>query len=250
MFLMAVCMVMPPPSASTQTLSLFRRVQVSRVAVVGSVLLDALAVPPGEAPTFRCSCVCNLRAWCDLWCDDTGSGQCLFSNMVVLPAYQESDTSNALNCYTRRQREFAAGALIRATPDSGGKPATNLVDGFYDGKTLGLCYHTVLSVDNPWILLDFRVPVTFRHVKFVLQPAGAISTVQHARNMAARTGMEDVATAGDFTAYDFFGDFAGPATDYGQEVIIESPEAVTARFLSLQKMELGTYFQICHIEVY
>lgn len=249
LLLIAWCAVVSP-TTSTNLLSLFRRVQVSRATVMASAGLDVLPVASEDTLTFRCASVCSFRSWCQLWCDDASSAQCLFSDAMVLPGYQEADTASAIPCYTRRQREFAAGALVRATPDAGGKPASNLADGFYDGQTLSLCYHTQLGVNKPWLLLDFRAPVTFRRAKFVTQPAGAYDTVQKNSSIEVRTGMADVATPGDFSSYAFFGDFAGPATGYGQEVIIEAPEAVTARFLSLQKMEDNTYFQICHLEVY
>lgn len=250
MLLMTAWCVIVSPSISTKFLSLFRRVRVSRTTVLASVRLDTLLIAPEETHTFRCSSACNFRPWCELWCDDIGSDQCLFSNAMVLPAYQETDTADAMTCYTRRQREFAAGALVQATPDYGGKLATNLADGFYDGQTLSSCYHTQLNTNKPWLLLDFRAPVTFRRAKLVTQPAGAFSTVQQTRSIEIRTGMAVVGTPGDFTSYAFFGNFAGPATEYGQEVIIEAPETVTARFLSLQKMEDSTFFQICHLEVY
>lgn len=67
--------------------------------------------------------------------------------------------------------------------------------------------------------------------------------------MKVRVGMAAAKTPGDFSSYQLFGSFPGPAVT-GQVVVLESPVPVTARFLSVQKMQDTTRLQICHIEVY
>lgn len=82
------------------------------------------------------------------------------------------------------------------------------------------------------------------------QPTGNIDLLEYFSNLEVRYGMSDVDTAGNFSSFKLFGRYDGPVTEFGQEISLESPTAVTAKFISIQKMDAFAKLHICHIEVY
>lgn len=206
---------------------------------------------PGSAPShfLRCSSTCSMDTLCELWCHETLPINCLFSDMFVMPTYVETNMDDSLTCYTKRHRDLATGASIKGSAINSGFPqriVVNLVDGIFDRQNLLLCYMTNTLLEQPWFLLDFGEEVAFRLVKIYSQPSGVSSFVWKIRDFEVRVGKEAVATSGDFSSYDWFGSFPGPATEYNQEIIIEVSAPVTGRFLAVQKMMSDTNFQICH----
>lgn len=240
------------PSVAGNFTTHFTGVKLSHATMLTSLYLEAHQIPQGSFMILRCSAHCGRHPWCDLWCRDDSTDQCFFSNMIVTPGYKEVNMADALVCYTRRHEDFATGAAIQSTPNY---PVTNLrvkenlVDGIYDLQLPKTCYN-VQEEYYPWLLFDFRVPVTFRLIKMILQPKGQISILHQFTNMEIRVGMSEVVTLGDFSSYIFFGSFTGIPTEYNQEIVVEVLTPVNARFLSVQKMDLNAAFQICHIEVY
>lgn len=246
---MAMSMLMAQGWAE-QTLTLLRKVKVSYSTVMSSSkLLDTLPILPGASAVFLCSHECNVHAWCDLWCNDASAKQCILSNLIVMPGYSEPNTDDAINCYTRRQKDLATGAAIEATP-APKRVKENLVDGFYDRWNLGLCYHSSYDEDNHWLLFDFGSQGTFQLVKLILQASGSIDMVRAVRDVEVRTGMAAVNTPGDFSSYEVFGRFTGPASTHGQVVVIKALTPTKARFVSIQKAAKDPPLQVCHIEIY
>lgn len=233
-----------------QTLTLLRRVKVSQSRVISSSRhLDTLPIPLIASAVFICSHECNVHSWCDLWCNDVSGKQCILSNLIVMPDYSEPNTDDAINCYTRQQKDLVTGAAIQATRPAI-RPKENLVDGFYDRWDLEMCYHSSYDEDNHWILLDLGSKVTFQLVKIILQAKGNIDMVRAVKDLEVRTGMESVNTPGDFGSYEVFGWFTGPASTYGEEVVIKALTPTKARFVSIQKMSSELPLQVCHIEIY
>lgn len=229
--------------------NLFHRVSVSAATVSASQRLE---VAPESFSNIKSSIICSLREWCDLWCHDQTTDQCFYSDLIVMPGYSEPNLADALTCYTRRHPDFATGAVIEGTEVhpvyAGVREKSNLVDGIYDRKSMSQCFDPN-EVNDPWFMLDFRAPVTFRLVKFFAQPGGAAFMINRISNLELRVSVSPAATPGDFSAFLVFGFFTGPAVA-GQEIIVEGASPVTARFVTVQKMGLTTNFQLCHIEVY
>lgn len=240
-----------PPPSTANTFN-FYGVTVSRAMVMNSPSLEEFSIP--SVQTLRCSVICGWRSWCDLWCRDASSDVCFFSNIIVTPGYSaEVPTADAMACFTRRPKDLATGAAIDASPHFAARVLRvkeNLIDGIYDLQTVDMCYMTLTGEDLPWFVIDFGKPVSVRLVKFFTQPTGQSYWVQSVGNLEVRVGVEPVTMPGDFSAYDHFGHYQGPATKYNQEVVVEAPAPMTARFLSVQKMELSTKIQICHLEVH
>lgn len=242
-------------SSEAKTLTLSHRVKVSLSVVAASKTLGTVPVPSGGPfHIFTCSAACGLEPWCDLWCYDASSSQCFLSDMIVMPGYAEGNASaDALTCYTRRHRDFATGAAIAATTSTFKKPLRvkeNLVDGIYDLQTIDECFRTSTQETNHWFVLDFGRPVRFRVVKLFTQPSGYLSVLATTRNLELRTGMAAVDIPGDFSSYDLFNEFPGPAREFHQEIVLEARELVTARFVSVQKKDDTEVLQLCHIEIY
>ncbi|XP_042886986.1 uncharacterized protein LOC122262858 [Penaeus japonicus] len=234
--------------------ALFHKVLVSRATIMTSQRLESAVIPLNNFQTLRCSTICISLSWSDLWCSDASTGQCLFSNMIVMPGYVGGTSADdVLTCYTRRPRDMATNAVIQATISNYNTPSRvkeNLVDGIYDRQTLDSCYTSEKSETNHWFVLDFGVPLTVRSVRLFSQPGGTAYMVTYLANLEARVGMSPVNTPGDFSSYAFFGIYLGPASSFSQEIVIEAQAPMTARFLSVQKVSGTDYTQICHLEIH
>lgn len=236
-------------SAAEVSSSLFHRVMVSHATLLTGGRVETVVPNPPEPPRLRAMSIrCHLLPWCDLWWCDPSTGDCFFSNMIVMPDYAEVNTADALACYTRRHKDFATGSSITSTPEAIGRVSTSLVDGIFDMNNLDFCYSTAYNVDYPWLLIDLLSPKDFRVVMFLVQTKGQIFVLQFLQNLEVRVGM--TALAGNFESYSLFGRYAGPPLLLGEEVLVEVPTPVTARFVAIQKMETVSSFQICHVEVY
>lgn len=230
----------------------FHRVMVSNAKLNPSRSLEFYLDSPGSHPVIRCSSLCISHLWCDLWCQSTLTAPCVISNMIVMPDYNETDMTDALTCYTRRNKDFATGASIQGTSFHNMFPLRvidNLVDGIFARQTNDQCFFTSNDETNHWFVLDLKEPVSFRIVKIMAQPRGLSSVLHFLENIEVRVGLLAVDTVGHFSSYSYFGSFTGPATDYNQEIVITADASVWARFVSLQKLSEGP-FQICHLEVY
>lgn len=129
---MTLLVTQPWSCSLAGSLSLFRKVKVSRARMLTSRQLAAAATSHGPYHRARCANQCSLLAWCDVWCADASSEQCLFSDMMVVAGYSESNIADALACYTRRHKDLAVTAIIQGTANSKNKVKENLVDGIYD----------------------------------------------------------------------------------------------------------------------
>lgn len=241
-----------PPSLAAVTSNLFLRVRVSKARLIASRTTELGQLPSGLSSPVRCSAACTVDPQCQIWCHEASSKECLVSDIIVTSAYVETDVTDALTCYTRRHKDFAAGASIEGSPSSPSYPLRvkeNLVDGIFDQGHNGNCYRTESSLYRPFFVLDFGAAVEIRLVKLFAQTYGHKSLPATITDMKVRVGMAAAKTPGDFSSYQLFGSFPGPAVT-GQVVVLESPVPVTARFLSVQKMQDTTRLQICHIEVY
>lgn len=239
------------PSLAVIVSRLFHRVWVSNAVMMASDRIES--VIPSRSQRFsnvRCSSVCMLAPWCQVWCRGSSSDECFLSNMIVMPAYVESNMADALACYTRRQRDLATYASIQGCPLMNDlKAASNLVDGIYDMKTLTTC-HLMSYITNPWYLLDLGAARTFSLVRLYGMPAGKASGLLNVRDLEFRVSVSPAATLGDFSSFDLFGTFVGPATEFNQEIVLTVATPVTARYLSVQRSGTGIFFQTCHIEVH
>ncbi|XP_047476161.1 uncharacterized protein LOC125029996 [Penaeus chinensis] len=251
--LAAVAMQPWPPSLAAVTANLFRRVEVSRTTLMRSQNTELAQLPSGLSDLIRCAAACTVDPQCQMWCQGASSEECLVSDMVVASAYVEADLADAIACYTRRLKDLVVGASIEGSPVHPKFPLRvkeNLIDGIFYQDENNKCYRTDNNLNRPWFALDFGTTVTFRFVKLFAQALGALSMVNTIADVEVRVGMAAVTTPGDFSSYQFFGNFTGPAVEFGQVIVLESPASVTSRFLSVQKMQDGERLQVCHIEVY
>lgn len=173
--------------------------------------------------------------------------------MIVMPSYAETNMADALDCFTRRERDYATGAIVQGMLHNAKDPKRvlkNLVDGIYDRYSLDMCYVNDKTQVFPWFVLDFGKPLTLHLVKLFSQPRGALHLLDKLTYLEARVGMSPVNEPGNFTSYDFFGMFLGPATSYDQEMIFEPSSPMSARYLSIQKVQGTEFIQVCHLEIY
>lgn len=251
--LAAVAMQSWPPSLVVATASLFRRVEVSRTKLARSQNTELGQLPSGLSGSVRCAAACTVDPRCQMWCQGASSEECLVSDMVVTSAYVEADLADATACYTRRLKDFVVGASIEGSPVHPNSPLRvkeNLIDGIFNQDNNDNCYRTDNNLNRPWFVLDFGTAVTFRFVKLFAQANGSLNMVKTIADLEVRVGMAAVPTPGDFSSYQLFGSFTGPAVEFGQVIVLESPAPVTSRFLSVQKMQDAERLQLCHVEVY
>lgn len=246
--LMLLLMQSWSPSHATSPLKRMTRVEVSRTLATAPERYAILNIPPGASHTLRCSSGCAASPECRLWCHDASANSCILSDVVVMPDYEETNTADAIPCYTLRHKSFVSQATIESSQEwisnHAGRLKENLMDKSFITGTLDYCL-LLEAVTFPWFLLDFGEPVTFQHVRIIAQTG---IYVDKFRNVEVRVGTSPVSTLGDFSSYRLFGKFTGPATQ-NQDIHFEVPAPVTAKFISVQKMELD-WFQPCHVEVY
>lgn len=241
------------PSLADKPLAIFRGTMLSKDRLLtASKFLKFFPNPPGAPSIIVCSKGCEEDSRCLLWCHDASNSTCFMSNLIVMPNYEETNMSDAIPCFTRQQKDLATGAAIDGSPENPNlieRAKTNLVDGFYD-KTLPQCYITK-SLVKPWFMLDFGTSVSLYLVKLRVQETGMIAKLLYITNLEIRTGDVLPATPGDFSAFRMFGVFPGPPADFGQEINFSVKFPVTARFLSVQKVDdVKNPLQICHLEIY
>ncbi|XP_042857637.1 uncharacterized protein LOC122243945 [Penaeus japonicus] len=237
------------PSQATSTLRRHTKVEVSRALAITSRTYRTISIPPGASQNLRCSTGCAAFEWCHLWCHDVVSSECIFTNIFVMPDYEETNKDDALVCYTLRRKSHVGRATIESTPEKTDEQPLrvkeNLLDEYYVTKDKDQCA-LLITTAFPWFLLDFGEPVTFQHVVIVAQPGTNANLFE---NVEVRTGTSPVSTLGDFSSYAMFAKFAGPATA-NQVIEFEVTAPVMARFVSIQVMNGDTLLQVCHIEVF
>lgn len=179
--------------------------------------------------------------------------------MYVVPGYQETDLTDALDCYTRTPKDYAVGATIEgedAVPNYPERNKENLVDGIYDFGSFRQCY-LFYGQYNPWFKIDLGSVKPIRRIVMLLYPIGALTAVTH--DVEVRVGIDDVTEDGDFTPFKFFGYFPGPG-EANQEIVFSRDEPILARFVSVQRWSNKTLcatsntahscrLLICHIEI-
>lgn len=237
------------PSQATSGLRRHTRVELSRSLATASGTYSTLSIPPGASHTLRCSSGCAALPWCHVWCHDAVAKECLFSNIFVMPDYEETNATDAYPCYTARPRSLVSRATIEssreATMSYPLRVKENLLDGYYVTGNMNGCLF-LKGGRFPWFLLDFGGLVSFQHVRIVVQTG---KRAPEFNNVEVRTGTSPVSPLGDFSSYTFLAKFVGPATR-NQVVAFDSPSPVAARFVSVQKTSEQGMFQPCHVEVY
>lgn len=236
------------PAQAASPLQRLTRVDVSRALAATPGRYSTLGIPPGASYVLRCSSGCVALLWCRLWCHDSPADACIFSDIVVMPEYDETSTADVIPCYTMRQKSYMNQAVIESSQEwisnHPGRLKENLMDKSYVTGDLNTCL-LLEGVTFPWFLLDFGEPVTFQHVRIIAQTGSNVYTFC---DVEVRVGISPVSTPGDFSSYKLLGKFAGPATE-NQDVDFKTAKPVTARFVSVQKMKQD-WFQPCHVEVY
>lgn len=248
-------LLLPPPSLMEDgEMNVWRGVLVSYTKLTGATKTqqESVLIPPGASPSLYCSSSCTRLSWCKLWCSHPSIAptDCFFSNIIVMPTYQENNMFDALTCYTKLNKDHATNAAIKAgeyNPPSPDKPKENLVDGIFS-YSMGENFATPPAIDKKWFVLEFSQIITFSRV--ILFPQLNDRASLHFVNVEVRVGNMTVTPPSGFSDYDFFGAFPSAASA-GQVVNLQSPEPVSAKFLSVQMLENnGRPFQVAHIEIY
>lgn len=251
-----VAMLFLLSSASVEggVLRVWRPVLVSlqRIQAAYKTQQESFPLPQGAGPALYCGKICASQDWCKLWCavPSTSPTSCLVSSIVVMPAYQETDTSDALICHTTRPKELATNTVITGggvRTNTAQRTTANLVDGIYDHNN-DACFATKDSERHQWFLLDFGEPKWFQHV--ILHAQNDINAPTRFFNVEVLVGNVTGSTHSDFDAYDQFGVFPGAAV-VAQVVEMKSAKPVSARFVAVRKHDdTGIFFQACHVEVF
>lgn len=243
----AVLLVLSMSSVEGNTLALFHQVLVSKAKV--NNILDQCVVSEPKVRFFHCSQICRELEMCNVWCYDSGSQNCTFSMILVMPMYTEVNTTDAIDCYTRRPRDYATSAAITTDQQADRSPLMikeNLIDGIYR-FLIKENFATKRHLTDGWFVLDLRATVSFSHVVFFS------SSRQYNRsldNIEVRVGMSPATSYSQLSTYNLFGKFPGPSYP-NQEIILTSDQPVSARFVSVLKtVDNGLKMQVAHIEVY
>lgn len=220
----------------------WRRALVSLTRLLRSDLHETYALPRSLlVPRYAiCAPMCNRKSWCKVWC--LSSRDCILSDVTLLEGHVEAVRTDTVPCYTTRGPDLATGASITGSPDSGpDRWKTNLVDGFYSTYSRE-CFVGALGL-FPYVVVDFGSLKTLRRVTLIMETS---SNAIFQKNYEVRVGTTAVDPA-QLNTYQLFGSFPGPATS-GQVVVIEAPQPVAARYLSIQMMEYQ-FFVFCHLEI-
>lgn len=188
-----------------------------------------------------CAPMCGEKAWCRVWCLDAASPACIFSDVRLLEGHVEPFRMDTVPCYTTR-RDLATGASITGSDEHDTeRMRTNLVDGFYSTYDRE-CFVGLLTL-FPYVVVDLGSPKTLQRVTLIMEDS---NNAQLQKNYELRVGTMAVDPS-HLNTYQFFGSFAGPATA-AQVVVVEAPQPVTARYVSVQMLEYQ-WFVFCHLEI-
>lgn len=248
--LVVLLFIVPGMFVDGNELRLWRHVTLSQSKLSNMDVYKILVTGvPSAGPTqiLRCSNNCTMHDWCNLWCNDPSSAFCIFSNMFVMPTYLENST-DILNCYTRRPLDYAATATITAGLQNRAdalKVKENMIDGIYN-LHMDDCFYSANKSSDRWFVLDLGKAVVINHIMLVIQPnvnAAQITDIE------VRVGTSAVVSPQGLGAYELFGWFPGPGTP-NEYVDMISPRPVCIRYVSVQTMSEDFPLQIAHIEVY
>lgn len=223
---------------------LWRRTTVSLSRLYKSTREEGFALPQNlvVSPHIVCAIKCNALAWCKAWCLDPSIPQCIFSDIVLLEGYVETDLADALSCYTNRKSDLALGATVTGSPDIDSiKVKTNLADGIYPYH-ISECFVAPKAL-NSWLVFDVGSVKPIRRVTMIME---SDNNALDQQNYEARVGTA-LATTSDLSGYQFLASFPGPAS-YGQVVVMEAPSPVYGRYVSLQMLQ-DYWMVVCHVEI-
>ncbi|XP_068228087.1 uncharacterized protein [Palaemon carinicauda] len=243
-------------------LTVWRSVKISHSRLITGAVQNGSTgvnvVAPSRTFATACSIECQQMGWCNLWCPDRASNRtCLFFDMYVVYGYNETNLSDALDCYTRRPRDFAVGAIVEGKPADRKSPKrviTHMIDGFYQFGNLDDCYRSS-DFYYPWFKLDLKHIRAIRRILFVLQPN---SSAKDLYDFEIRIGKENL-TEQNFPQYEVFGYFPGPSFE-SQAVILDREPPVWGRYITFQRLTKNCpadgslvvgycMLQLCHIEI-
>ncbi|KAK3893604.1 hypothetical protein Pcinc_002578 [Petrolisthes cinctipes] len=235
----SVLLLLRPLPVEGGELNRWHRVLVSydRITGASNSQQQSLLMPVAVSPGLYCSRICSSLAWCNLWCPNpsTNPTQCILSNIIIMPTYQETNMADALTCHTIQNKDHATNAIITdagVNPDRPERVKENLVDGIFTYK-ISENFASRDTLDFMWFVLDFSQIVTFSHVVFYVQDNSIANRVF--RDVQVRVGNTPVTPPSGFASYDLFGVFPGAASP-GQVITLQSQKPVSARFVSVQMM--------------
>lgn len=175
------------------------------------------------------------------------------SRVIVMPTYIEDPLVTAptlLTCYTQRPPDLATHADIISDgvhPNFPQRIAENLVDGIYD-FTIKNGFIANMPFNSWWFELDLGEVKEFSSVLLVAVTSNTASKTM--LNVEVRVGVQQAAAPPDFTDYTFFGHYPGPAMK-DEEITITSSSPVSARFISVRKLERNNYvLSVAHVQVF
>ncbi|KAL7633719.1 UNVERIFIED_CONTAM: hypothetical protein RMT77_015673 [Armadillidium vulgare] len=191
---------------------------------------------------------CEKRTWCLIGCLEP-NGSYLMTNVMVSPFYQNS--SESLKCYTRLRSDLT----LRAKTSSSAvhqhfvKRVSDNVLTRANIRDHDHCFHSTTT--KLWLLLELESVFDIETVVLVPQDPeiGKFRDVRYIfRNLIAKVG--NVKQNGDFSSYEFFGNYTGPITEY-EAVVIKAQNPIRGKFVSIEKENLGgdeliiCFMQVC-----
>ncbi|KAG7167841.1 hypothetical protein Hamer_G010245 [Homarus americanus] len=245
---LSMVLLLPLSSVDGGELHLWHQVLVSLAKVSSYKKVEKITLSTNSTVIWTCGNTCIKLGWCNLWYPDFSARTCTFYNTFVMPTYRETYNGDAILCYTKRPKDYATNANIIAGLQYAvaSKTKENLVDGIYyfDIKT---CFQSDSADEEKWFVLDLGAVVTFSHIMVVAQPNS--NAYNNMYGLKLRVGTSPLESYTGFSAYDEFGEFPGRAYE-SQEILIQSPKAVSARFISGEVSPDSGTLQLCHVEVY
>lgn len=223
--------------AIAKDLQLWRRVSVNSSWFSSSVHQESR-----DLSLMNCGGACSPQIWCTLWCYDTTSG-CLLTDLLVTRSDLDEQSPDAKVCFTRRAKEYAAGANISSSYNWDlFHSKENLVDGIY-GRDIDQCHYLDFEY-QPWVLFDLGRLVPVQSIVLVAQPNDYAA--RYFRHFEVRVG-KTLPSEGDFSSYTIFGKFDDEGMP-NQELTMNSLKPVMCQYVSIQ-CYIASHFQLCHVEI-
>ncbi|KAL7633721.1 UNVERIFIED_CONTAM: hypothetical protein RMT77_015675 [Armadillidium vulgare] len=190
---------------------------------------------------------CEKRTWCLIVCLES-NGSYLMTNVMVSPFYQNS--SEGLQCYTRLREDLTLRAKTSSSRVSNRKPL-RVSDNALSKANIrdhDHCFH--VADRTLWLLLELEKEFEIETVVLVPQDPelGVYRDVMYIfRNLEVKVG--SVKQNGNFSSYEFFGNYTGPITTY-EAVVFKAQNPIRGKFVSIEKQKLeNDGLIICFIQV-
>ena len=216
---------------------LWRHVIVDEIHIYGSVTLATSFLN-----LWHCGASCDQNPVCTAWCHD---GQTCILTKIWVSLLHSSITSSTKTCFTRLEKDYIVGSSVTSSPNNfATRTPSNLVKGIFDHYDSRTCADSAWNLDNPWMLFDLGSMKPIREVRIMTMNFDFPPELANAAQV--KVGNLPPATAGDFSAFKYFGELPNPV-QHSTTYILKREHPIKGRYLSLQKPGQSTIWVLCYV---